>query len=135
MTRKQNVSDLTVDDANTLLRTLEEFKVQLEEEDEDLPRGLVDGLEELRKKLQITLVRIVHLNQSVLCSLLSFSYAYVGFYSQRLDPSPGENQDRATYSPSRQRHTGDQLEQFAALLEVAWPRTVHRGPARSDRTG
>jgi len=52
--KKRKVSDLTVDDANALLRTLAEFQVQLDEDDEDLPKGLIDGLEELRKKLQIT---------------------------------------------------------------------------------
>ena len=62
---KAKVSDLTVDDASALLRTLAEFQVQLDEDDEDLPKGLIDGLEELCKKLQITLVRIGHLNPSV----------------------------------------------------------------------
>jgi hypothetical protein len=37
--KKRKVSDLTVDDANTLLRTLAEFQEQLDEEDEDLPRA------------------------------------------------------------------------------------------------
>ena len=49
--KKRKVSDLTVDDANALLYTLAEFQAQLDEEDEDLPNGLIDGLEELRKKL------------------------------------------------------------------------------------
>ena len=40
-----------MDDAKALLSTLAEFQAQLDEEDEDLPNGLIDGLEELRKKL------------------------------------------------------------------------------------
>jgi len=63
--KKQKVSDLTVDNANALLLTLAKFQAQLDEEDEDLPKGLMDGLEELRKKLQITPVRIGRLNRSV----------------------------------------------------------------------
>ena len=63
--KKRKISDLTVDDANALLCTLAEFQVQLDEDDEDLPKGLIDGFEELRKKLQITPVRIGHLNASV----------------------------------------------------------------------
>jgi hypothetical protein len=51
------VSDLTVDDTNAPLRTLIEFQAQLDEEDADLPKGLIDGLEELRGKLQTLPVR------------------------------------------------------------------------------
>ena len=54
-----------MDDGSALLRTLAEFQAQLDEEDEDLPNGLIDGLEELRKKLQITPVSIGHLNLSM----------------------------------------------------------------------
>ena len=48
--KKRKVSDLTVDDPNTLLRTLAEFQEQLGEEDEDLPTGLISGLEQLRNR-------------------------------------------------------------------------------------
>ena len=51
--KKRKVSDLTVDDANALLRTLAEFREQLDEEDEDLPTGLISGLQQLRKKLEV----------------------------------------------------------------------------------
>jgi hypothetical protein len=51
--KKRKVSDLTVDDANVLLRTLAEFQEQLDEEDEDIPSGLISGLEQLRKKLEV----------------------------------------------------------------------------------
>jgi len=55
--KKRKVSDLTVDDANPLLRTLAELQEQLDEEDEDLPTGLISGLEQLRKKLKVIPVR------------------------------------------------------------------------------
>ena len=55
--KKRKVSDLTVDDANTLLRTLAESQEQLDEEDEDLPTGLISGLEQRRKKLEVIPVR------------------------------------------------------------------------------
>jgi hypothetical protein len=51
--KKRKVSDLTTDDANALLRVLAEFQEHLDEEDEDLPKGLIVGLEELRNKLQV----------------------------------------------------------------------------------
>jgi hypothetical protein len=38
------VSDLTADDANALLRTIAEIQAQVDEEDEDLPTGLISGL-------------------------------------------------------------------------------------------
>jgi len=63
--KKRKVSDLTVDDANALLRTLAEFQEQLDEEDEDLPTGLNSGLEQLRKKLEVVPVHFscfMHLN-------------------------------------------------------------------------
>lgn len=66
--KKRKVSDLTVEDANTLLRTLAEFQAQLDEEDEDLPKGLIAGLEELRQKLQITPVDVGRLHP-LLCLL------------------------------------------------------------------
>jgi hypothetical protein len=49
--KKRKVSDLTVDDANVLLCTLAVFHDQVDEEDEDLPTGLINGLQQLRKKL------------------------------------------------------------------------------------
>jgi hypothetical protein len=55
--KKRKVSDLTVDDANALLRTLAEFQEQLDDEDEDLPTGLISGLEQLCKKLEVIPVR------------------------------------------------------------------------------
>jgi hypothetical protein len=51
--KKRKVSDLTVDDAHALLRSLAVFQEQLDEEDEDLPTGLISGLEQLRKKLEV----------------------------------------------------------------------------------
>jgi hypothetical protein len=55
--KKRKVSDLSVDDANVLLRTVAEFQEQLDEEDEELPTGLISGLEQLRKKLEVIPVR------------------------------------------------------------------------------
>jgi hypothetical protein len=56
--KKRKVSDLTVDDANALLRTLAGFQEQLDEEDEDLPTGLISGLQQLRRKLEVIPVRL-----------------------------------------------------------------------------
>ena len=55
-TRKKRlgkVSDLTADNAKVLVRTLAGFQDQLNEEDEDLPTGLISGLQQLRKKLEV----------------------------------------------------------------------------------
>jgi hypothetical protein len=38
---EKKVYNLSVDDANALLRSLAEFQVQLDEEDEGLPKGLI----------------------------------------------------------------------------------------------
>ena len=45
--KKRKVSYLTVDNSNALLRILAE---QVDEEDEDLPKGLTSGLQQLPKK-------------------------------------------------------------------------------------
>jgi hypothetical protein len=66
------VSDLTADDANALLRTLLEFREQLDDEDEDLPRGLIFGLEELRRKLEVVPVRVA-ISRCAYCHLNLFS--------------------------------------------------------------
>ncbi|KAF8804939.1 hypothetical protein BYT27DRAFT_7258695 [Phlegmacium glaucopus] len=50
---KRKVPNLTVDDANALLCTLAELQEQFDEEDEDLPTGLISGLQQLRKKLEV----------------------------------------------------------------------------------
>jgi len=50
--KKRKVSDLTVDDANALLRTLAELD-QLDEEDEDLPTGLISGLQQLLEVIPV----------------------------------------------------------------------------------
>jgi hypothetical protein len=41
--KERKVYDPTVDDANALLCNLAEFQGQLDEEDEDLPTGLISG--------------------------------------------------------------------------------------------
>ena len=58
-TRKRKVSDLTADNANALLHTLAELQAQLDEEDEDLPTGLISGLQQLRKKFEVTGIALV----------------------------------------------------------------------------
>ena len=58
-TRKRKVSDLTADNANALLHTLAELQAQLDEEDKDLPTGLISGLQQLRKKLEVTVISLV----------------------------------------------------------------------------
>ena len=45
--KKRKVSNLTADNSNVLLRILAE---QVDEEDEDLPKGLTSGLQQLPKK-------------------------------------------------------------------------------------
>ncbi|KAF8711075.1 hypothetical protein AX14_013300 [Amanita brunnescens Koide BX004] len=50
-TKKRKISDLTVNDANTLL-ALNEFQAALDE-DEDLPSGLITALDQFRTKLEV----------------------------------------------------------------------------------
>ena len=57
-TKKRKISDLTVNDANTLLLTLNEFHAALDEDDEDLPSGLITALDQFRTKLEVVKVRI-----------------------------------------------------------------------------
>ena len=68
--KKRKVSDLTVDDANALLRTLAEFQEQLDEEDEDLPTGLISGLSSCARSLKS--FRCVALVVCVLTYCLTF---------------------------------------------------------------
>lgn len=52
ISKRRKLSDLTAGDTNELLQKLEEFRSNLDEGDEDLPAGLIDGLQELRNKLE-----------------------------------------------------------------------------------
>ena len=74
--KKRKVSHLTVDDANALLRTLAEFQEQLDEADEDLPTGLISGLQELRKKLEGIPVRCPRSKCLTHCRLILLSLAH-----------------------------------------------------------
>ena len=74
--KKRKVSDLTADDANALLRTLAEFQEQLDEEDEDLPTGLISGLQQLRKKLEVIPLHCPFSKCLTHCRLIFFSLAY-----------------------------------------------------------
>lgn len=50
--KKRKISDLTAGDANFLLQALNQFQSSLDDEDEDLPSGLLSALEEFRTKLE-----------------------------------------------------------------------------------
>ena len=50
--KKRKTSDLTAGDANSLLQALNQFQNSLDDEDEDLPRGLLSALGEFRAKLE-----------------------------------------------------------------------------------
>lgn len=50
--KKRKISDLTAGDANFLLQALNQFQSGLDDEDEDLPSGLLSALEEFRTKLE-----------------------------------------------------------------------------------
>ena len=50
--KKRKISDLTAGDANTLLQALNQFQDRLDDDDEDLPSGLLSALEEFRTKLE-----------------------------------------------------------------------------------
>ena len=97
--KKRKVSDLTVDDANALLRTLAEFQDQLDEEDEDIPTGLISGLQQLRKKLEVIPVRCYYWMRLTWCWLTFFPLAHSIFKSWCFDSPPGQNQDRHQQKP------------------------------------
>jgi hypothetical protein len=128
--KKRKVSDLTVDDANALLRTLAEFQEQLDEEDKDLPTGLISGLEQLRKKLEVIPVRCsccMRLNLLPDISPLSTLH----FLKLMLDSPPGQNQDR---TPSLVgRDVGHQ--KLGSHHKSPWPRAFYGFPPRADRIG
>ena len=50
--KKRKISDLTAGDANSLLQALNQFQNSLDDEDEDLPSGLLSALGEFRAKLE-----------------------------------------------------------------------------------
>lgn len=50
--KKRRISDLTEGDIDVILRTLVDFRRCIEDIGEDLPTGLISGLEQLRKKLE-----------------------------------------------------------------------------------
>ena len=51
--KKRKISELTVNDANTLLLTLNDFQETLDEDEEDLPSALITVLDEFRTKLEV----------------------------------------------------------------------------------
>jgi hypothetical protein len=54
--KKRKLSDLTAGDANTLLLALNEFQQVLDEDDDELPNGLITALDDLRSKLEVVKV-------------------------------------------------------------------------------
>jgi hypothetical protein len=54
--KKRKISDLTAGDADTLLVALNEFQGILDEDDDELPRGLITVLDDLRSKLEVVKV-------------------------------------------------------------------------------
>jgi hypothetical protein len=54
--KKRKLSDLTAGDANTLLLALKEFQQVLDEDDNELPNGLITALDDLRSKLDVVKV-------------------------------------------------------------------------------
>jgi hypothetical protein len=56
--KKRKLSDLTVGDRNALLVSLDAFQDSLDEDDEDLPSGLLAALAQFREKLEVVKVRV-----------------------------------------------------------------------------
>ncbi|KAF5385104.1 hypothetical protein D9615_001045 [Tricholomella constricta] len=50
---QRKIPDLTANDANTLLLSLNDFQAALDEDDEDLPSGLIEVLDQFRTKLEV----------------------------------------------------------------------------------
>jgi uncharacterized membrane protein len=50
--KKRKISDLKPEDANSLFDALTRLKDSLDEDDSDLPVGLITSLEQVREKLQ-----------------------------------------------------------------------------------
>ena len=74
--KKRKISDLSPDDTTSLLRTLDEFRDALHEDDEDVPAGLIATLDTFRHKLETAKVslpfaiEICSLDQTLLAYLL-----------------------------------------------------------------
>jgi hypothetical protein len=54
--KKRKLSDLTVGDRNALLVALDAFQDNLDEDDEDLPSGLLSALGQFQEKLEVVKV-------------------------------------------------------------------------------
>jgi hypothetical protein len=51
--KKRKISGPTAEDANTLLQALNQFQDNLDDNDEDLPSGLLSALEKFRTKVEV----------------------------------------------------------------------------------
>ena len=54
---KRKISDPTAVDANAILQALNKFQGSLDEDDDDLPDGLISALESFRTKIESIKVR------------------------------------------------------------------------------
>ena len=62
--KKRKISELTAGDTNTLLEALNRFQDNLDDNDKDLPSGLLDALDEFRTKLAAIKVCTTYLQRS-----------------------------------------------------------------------
>jgi hypothetical protein len=62
--KKRKISELTAGDTNNLLEALNRFQDNLDDNDKDLPSGLLDALDEFRTKLATIKVCTTHLQRS-----------------------------------------------------------------------
>ena len=57
---KRKISDWTAGDANQILQALNQFQGSLDEDDDDLPDGLITALEQFHTKIES--IKVVHTN-------------------------------------------------------------------------
>ena len=57
MAKKRKLSNFTTDDRSAMLLALQHFQDTLDPEDEELPTGIHDTLDQLRQKLELVKVR------------------------------------------------------------------------------
>ena len=57
MAKKRKLSNFTTDDRSAMLLALQHFQETLDPEDEELPTGIHDTLNQLRQKLELVKVR------------------------------------------------------------------------------
>ena len=60
MAKKRKLSNFTTDDRSAMLLALQHFQDTLDPEDEELPTGIHDTLDQLRQKLELVKVRYIY---------------------------------------------------------------------------